>query len=229
MGCTMTSFLLRESILYAKEQSSKLYVCFLDVQKAFDNVWHDGLFYKLHQMQVDRILIRAIINMYEGAECRVTYSGYNSEWFPVLQGTKQGGVISPFLYLVYIDGLLRELQSIDGGLVIYDQSCCCPTVADEMTLIYLSKHGLNSMMNICFEYSQKWRYIYNASKSAVIVFNESKTDYLTRDRTWKLGHNEVEECMQYTHLGIVCHKEMGNVINAAEGCSKNEKYVLRTY
>ena len=46
----MTSFLLRESIFYAKENGSKLYVCFLDVKKAFDCVWHDGLFYKLYNL-----------------------------------------------------------------------------------------------------------------------------------------------------------------------------------
>ena len=46
MGCTMTSFLLQESVNYAKENGSKLYICFLDAKKAFDKVWHDGLLLK---------------------------------------------------------------------------------------------------------------------------------------------------------------------------------------
>ncbi|MES9880604.1 MAG: reverse transcriptase family protein [Sedimenticola sp.] len=214
MGCIMTSFLLRESILYAKENHSKLYVCFLDVQKAFDTVWHDALFYKLDMMNVDSAIIRSIMDMYEGAECRVLHNGHSSDSFPVLQGTKQGGVISPFLYLVYIDQLMRKLASVGDGLVIYDQNCSCPTVADDMTLISFSKRGLDAMMGICFNYSRKWHYKYNASKSAVIVFNETKYDFCTRDRTWKLGTEIVHERTEYTHLGIVCEKEMGNSENA---------------
>ena len=53
MGYNMTSFLLQESVHYAKEKNIKLYVCFLDVIQAFDNVWHDGLFLKLDELGID--------------------------------------------------------------------------------------------------------------------------------------------------------------------------------
>ena len=46
----MTSYLVQESVNYAKENNSKLYVCFLDAKQAFDHVWHDGLFFKLHEL-----------------------------------------------------------------------------------------------------------------------------------------------------------------------------------
>ena len=48
-GCLMTSFLVKEAIQFAKEKGSEVYACFLDVRKAFDQVWHDGLFYKLYK------------------------------------------------------------------------------------------------------------------------------------------------------------------------------------
>ena len=50
MGSPMTSFVLNESIIYSKENHSKLFACFLDARQAFDRVWHDGLFYKLHKL-----------------------------------------------------------------------------------------------------------------------------------------------------------------------------------
>ena len=96
----MSSFLLRESISYAKENGSKLYVCFLDIKKAFDCVWHDGLFYKLYNSGVNKTFCRLIVNMYTDMFSCVRNRGHKSSWFRVLQGTRQGGVISPFLYLI---------------------------------------------------------------------------------------------------------------------------------
>ena len=96
IGCLMSSFLLRESISYAKENGSKLYVCFLDVKKAFDCVWHDGLFYKLYNSGVNKTFCRLVVNMYTDMFSCVRNHGHKSSWFRVLQGTRQGGVISPF-------------------------------------------------------------------------------------------------------------------------------------
>ena len=59
MGCNMTSFLLQESVYYAKENNSKLYVCFLGVKQAFDDVWHDSLFLKLGELCIDLYICKA--------------------------------------------------------------------------------------------------------------------------------------------------------------------------
>lgn len=158
LGCLMTSFLLRESIFSAKENSSKLFVCFLDVKKAFDHVWHEGLFYKLYHSGISKQIYHLIVNMYTDMYSCVKCQGQRSYWFPVLQGTGQGGVLSPFLYLLYINDLLYQLESSGLGFCIYDINCCCPSVADDMLLGSYSKVGLDKMMNICFGYSVRWRY-----------------------------------------------------------------------
>lgn len=99
---------------------SKLYVCFLDVRKAFDTVWHLGLFYKLYKFNVGGLMLKAIANLYDKMESHVKFKGFTSGWFPVLQGTRQGGVLSPFLYLVSINGLILELKASMEGLIIYN-------------------------------------------------------------------------------------------------------------
>ena len=109
-GCLMSSFLVREAIQYAQEKGSKVYACFLDVKKAFDQVWHDGLFYKLHNCGVNKTVLGVIINLYTDMESCVKTQSHKSEWFPVRQGTRQGGVLSPFLYLVYDNDLIWELE-----------------------------------------------------------------------------------------------------------------------
>ena len=72
----MTSVMLRECILYARENGSKLYVCYLDVQKAFDRISHSGLFLKLYEMGVLRQLLRIIIELHSGMKSCVLYKGH---------------------------------------------------------------------------------------------------------------------------------------------------------
>ena len=76
MGCTMTSFVLQESISYAKENHSKIYVCFLDAQQAFDYVWHDGLFLKLHELGIELYLWKSLVSLYEDLTSYVKFHGF---------------------------------------------------------------------------------------------------------------------------------------------------------
>ena len=139
------------------------------------------------------------------------------------QGTRQGGVSSPMLYLVYIDGLLKELQNSKLGFCIYDYNYASPTVADDMCLVAYSKSSLDQMLNICHNYSRQWRYDYNASKCAVIVFNESARDYKYQNRIWRLGNELIPETTEYTHLGIALNKYMN-----ISSCITNANSKLRS-
>ena len=77
-----------------------------------------------------------------------------------------------------------------------------------MALISLTKYGLQQLMNICYRYSLLWRYLYNALKCAILVFNESSSAFSRTRRQWYLGDDEVLERTSYVHLGIECNKEM---------------------
>ena len=150
VGCNMSSLMLRECISFTKENHSKLFVCFLDVQKAFDCVWHNGLFVKLYNMGIRSNLLRVIIDLHKDMKSAVFYKGYHSPWFSVMQGTRQGGVLSPFLYLCFNNDLINELVASKFGFKLNTRVICAPTVADDMLLMALSKLGLDALMRICF-------------------------------------------------------------------------------
>ena len=118
-GCLMTSFMLRELVFHAKENSSKLYVCFLDVKKAFDCVWHDGLFYKLYRSGINKRIFKVFQNLFTGMKSCVKCQNCKSGWFSVLRGTGQGRVISPPFYLVFINDLMYELENSKLGMCYY--------------------------------------------------------------------------------------------------------------
>ena len=204
----MTSFCVKEAISFCKENRSKLYACFLDVRKAFDTVWHLGLFCKLSKFSVQGLLLKAIINLYDNIESYVRFKGYISDSFQVLQGTRQGGVLSPILYLVSIDDLILELKASMEGLIVYNIILGSPIVADDMLLLSLSKFGLSIIMQICYRHSLKWYFGYQAVKCCVVVYNESETDFnrCKNVRQWFLGTDKVTESTEYKHLGIILDK-----------------------
>ena len=117
-GCNMSSLMLKECVSFAKEHDSKLFACFLDIHKAFDKVWHNGLFVKLYSMGIRSKLLKSVINLHSNVESSVFHCGFFSNAFPVLQGTRQGGVISSFMYLCYIDDL-----NLLGQLCRNDTKC----------------------------------------------------------------------------------------------------------
>ena len=169
-------------------------------------MWHDGLYYKLHKLGICSHLLKSVVSMHTGMYSCVMYNGFYSDWFPILQGTRQGGVWSPFLYLVYIDSLIEQLVNSNLGFQVEGSSLCAPSFADDMTLLSLSSKALQSMIDICYQYSCLWRYQYNASKCAVVTFNESKRSYSRSSRAWSVGFQEIPEKEEFVHLGLICSK-----------------------
>ena len=152
IGCNMTSGMLKECIVYAKENRSKLYVCYLGVQKAFDRVWHYGLFLKLYEMGIKSKLLKVIIALHTDTRRRVYFKGHKSNWFDILQVNRQEEYYLPCFTL------LEELSMSTTGLKIFGNMLCSIVVADDMLLASLSKRGLDELMQICFRYSFKWHY-----------------------------------------------------------------------
>ena len=103
------SFILQETINYNVEKGSKVYTCLLDTSKAFDVVWFNGLFYKLYKFGIRGNMWRLLRDAYNGMLSSVLYRGFHSRWFSVKQSERQGGVLSPWLYLLYLDDMLNEL------------------------------------------------------------------------------------------------------------------------
>ena len=89
---------------------------FLDVCKAFDTVWHQGLLVKLFNKGVKGHLWRYINNSYKCARSSVRWTNTTSKSFPINQGVSQGGTLSPYLYCVFVDELLDILTESEYGV-----------------------------------------------------------------------------------------------------------------
>ena len=220
VGCNMSSLMIKECISYAKENHSKLFVCYLDIQKAFDRMWHNGLFVKLYDLGIRSKLLGIIIDLHTNMKSCVLYKGHKSIYFHILQGSRQGGVLSPFMFSCYNDDLLEQLTKCNVGFKMLTMNVCSPTVADDMVLLALSVAGLLCLLCICYAYSCKWRYEYSALKSSVIVYNETKYNYMKSKRVWRFGNDIIKENENYKHLGIINNKYLSKKLNIKDVTDK---------
>ena len=109
-------------------------------------------------------------NWYNAFSCSVTWNNTISTSFPIYQGVRQGAILSPLLYSIFVDKLLNLFTTSGLGVTIDTIHCGAIMYMDDLTLVADSPEELQAMLNIMCTYAG---YNLNAGKSFVLVFGES--------------------------------------------------------
>ena len=206
-------FCLKETINYYIDHGSKVYCSFLDASKAFDRLVHSGLFLKLIQRKTPRAFLDVLITWYQGLYCRVKWDGYLGEWFPVSAGVRQGGILSPQFYNIYVDDLIHLLQQSGIGCHVSDIFAACLFYADDMCVMAPSLRGLQKLLDLCSIYCADWDICLNAKKTKNMVFGKkAKTDVVL-----SLNGVPIEWVTEWRYLGVIL------VAGARYGCSVKDR------
>ncbi len=104
-GTSQCTFVINEIIQYYRNHNTNVFVTLLDASRAFDRVEYVKLFKVLIAKGIFPIVARFLVNMYTNQCIRVKWGNTYSDKYTIVNGVKQGGVMSPLLFTVYIDEL----------------------------------------------------------------------------------------------------------------------------
>ena len=199
---TMCTFMVLETIEYYKSKGSNVHALLLDASKAFDRVNYIKLFNKLLERGMCPLTVRLLLNMYTNQKLQVKWNNDLSSKFEVTNGVRQGGILSPLLFTVYIDELLEKLKRNGIGCHMGHHFVGALGYADDIILLCPSVAGLKNMIKICEEYANEHNIIFNGSKSKYLVFG--KYEY---NPTVKVNNEIVSRSESAEHLGHFLHTE----------------------
>ena len=134
--------------------------------------------------------------MYENLSC----NNQETDWFRVTQGVKQGCVISPILFSIYVNDLSKELEDMQCGLTIQEpMHISVLFYADDIAIISESEGGIQQMLDKLIDWCNKWRIVINENKTKILHFRpkaKNVTGY-----NFICGKKKIELSSNYKYLG----------------------------
>jgi len=138
-------FILTEIV---KNRRPKPTFCaFIDIAKAYDKVWRNGLWYKLWQYGIRGKMWRILKNIYEKVESSILLGENRTDWFSIEVGLRQGCVLSCILFILFINDLAKVIKSLKKGVKVGNKLVSILLFADDIVLIAENKDDLEKCYN----------------------------------------------------------------------------------
>ena len=155
----------------AREFQKNIYFCFIDYAKAFDCVDHNKLWKILKEMGIPDYLTSLLKNLYAGQEETVRIGHGTTDWFQIGKGVCQGCILSPCLFNLYAEYLMRNagLKEAQAGIKIARKNINILRYADDTTLMAESEEELKSLLMKVKEESEKVGLKLNIQKTKIMV------------------------------------------------------------
>ena len=162
---------IRWIIEKAREFQKNIYFCFIDYAKAFDCVDHHKLWKILKEMEIPYYLTCLLRNLYAGQEATVRAGHGTTEWFQTGKGVRQGCILSPCLFNLYAEYIMRNagLEETPTGINIAGRNINNLRYADDTTLMAESEEELISLLMKVKEESEKASLKLNMQKTKIMT------------------------------------------------------------
>ncbi len=159
-----------------REYNQDVYLCFIDYSKAFDCVDHERMWNTLRIMGIPQHLIYLMRNLYLNQQATVRTEFGDTDAFGIGKGVRQGCILSPSLFNLYAERIMREagLQESEEGIMIGGRKVNDLRYADDTTLLAGSRDGLHALLTNVQLHSEKAGLYLNIKKTKIM--STTKTD-----------------------------------------------------
>jgi len=164
----------KKTVDHYRKNGSHVFACFIDFNKAFDNVDYWLLFCKLIDNNPNDQCIaatRLLAYWYSNQEMYVRWHNNSSASFKICNGVRQGGILSPFLFRFYIRDLIAKVTNLSIGCNYFGFSINLLAYADDMVLLAPSWYGLQFLLNTIEKAADDINMSFNTKKTVCMVFN----------------------------------------------------------
>ena len=206
-SCVDHLYVLTSIIRNRKVKGLSTFVCYIDLEKAFDMVDRTSLFVKLGKAGIKGNLYWAIHSLYVNHMSSVLVNEYQTDWFCNMTGVKQGDNLSTTLFALYLNDLAEEIQNSGNGITLEDDlSVSLLMYADDIALIAENEENLQNMLNIVHQWSKKWKMSLNTEKSKIVHYRK-KSSHMS-DFNFKYGDKTLSYCNEYKYLGCTLSEHL---------------------
>ena len=218
-GTRESIFSLRVLSERAWQMQKDIYVCFVDFEKAFDRVYHGKLVKILEKIGIDMADIRIIESLYWKQSAVVNIKGEYTRSFKVKTGVRQGCVLSPILYNIYSEFMMREVLSHKLGIKVNGEVVSSIRYADDTALLAESEQELQDVVTKLSVLGGEYGLKVNKLKTKVMVI--SKQTPVPRVNIVIEGM-QLKQVEEFTYLGSLitsdsrCEREVRRRISLAK-------------
>jgi hypothetical protein len=221
-------YILQMLIEQNTHKCKKMYYYFVDFRKAFDTVPRDLLWQVLDEMGIVGRFMQCLQSMYSQDNVRVMHptEGLSTRFSCGIR-VKQGCPLSPLLFGLYLDGLEKHLDALDGDSPpqMVDIVVKLLLYADDLALMSKTPQGLQKQIDALSKFCVERQLVINVSKTKVVVFEKCRS--ATLEFTYR--RTTIERVQSFRYLGLELHSTRGMAvaIDKLTAIGKKAPFALR--
>ena len=205
---------------FENSKSLEIRAVFLDISKAFDKVWHEGLIFKLKQNGISGSLLTLFENYLCNRKQRVVLNGSCSDFFTIESGVPHGSVLGPLLFLIYINDLETNIKS--NIKFFADDTMLFSIVNDPL----ISAIDLNHDLNVIQQWAHQWKMEFNpdpTKQATEVLFSCKKC--MPFHPQLAFNGAPVKTMNEQKHLGLILDSGLSFTKHLNEKITKAKKNI----
>lgn len=198
-------FILKEMMHDYSQNKGTGIALYVDLSKAFDNVDHFILGRKLLAKNIPVDLVLLLMHYFRNQYANVVWRGYHHHYRPVEKGVRQGGILSPFLFKLYIDSIITDVSIVEHGCMVGGTRVNVLAYADDIVLTARSVNDLEKLYSKLNSELQCHSLKINQTKTKCMIFNASRKVQINIVRC---GEIDFEVVKSYKYLGHLISSDL---------------------